>query len=220
MTDEIVSSTPHFSMFIFGAGGHARVVADLAKAAGFQIHGFIDTVNPDRAGESFAGSVVLGGMDVVQSLPLRRAVIAFGDNAVRLALLNELLEQGWELPVLVHPSSVVSESAVIGAGTVVMAQSCIQAGARLGMGCIVNTGAIAEHDGNYSDGVHLAPRACVCGTVKIGRGTFIGAGSVVRESLAIGSWVRVGAGSVVVNDLPDECLAYGSPARVIKIADS
>ena len=207
-------------LIIFGAGGHARVVADLAKLMGFHVQGFIDTVNPDRASEEFSGSIILGGMEAAEESTVRQAVIAFGDNAARLALLEQLLEQGWELPVLVHPSAVVSESAVFGAGTVVMAQSCVQAGAKLGMGCIVNTGAIAEHDGDYGDGVHLAPRACVCGTVKIGRGVFIGAGSVVRERLAIGSRVRVGAGSVVINDLPDGCLAYGVPARVIEMAAS
>ena len=208
------------SVLIFGAGGHGRVVADLAKMVGFHVHGFIDTVNPDRVGEVFAGSVVLGGMKIANGLPLRRAIIAFGDNAARLALLKELIEQGWELPVLVHPSSVVSESAVIGTGTVVMAQSCVQAGAKLGMGCIVNTGAVAEHDGDYGDGVHLAPRACVCGEVKIGHGSFIGAGSVVRERISIGNNVKVGAGSVVVSDLPDGCLVYGVPARVIEMAAS
>jgi serine acetyltransferase len=101
-----------------------------------------------------------------------------------------------------------------------MAQSCVQAGAKLGMGCIVNTGAVAEHDGDYGDGVHLAPRACVCGAVKIGHGSFIGAGSVVRERISIGKNVKVGAGSVVVSDLPDGCLVYGVPARVIDMAAS
>jgi sugar O-acyltransferase (sialic acid O-acetyltransferase NeuD family) len=213
-----MSSSPKSPILLFGAGGHGRVIAELAKAAGFHVQGFIDTVNPDRAGEVFAGSVVLGGMKIANGLSVRRAVIAFGDNAGRLALLEELRAQGWELPILVHPSAVVSDSAVMGVGTVVMAQGCVQAGAKLGMGCIINTGAIAEHDGDYDDGVHLAPGARVCGTVRIGTGSFIGAGSVVRERISIGKRVKVGAGSVVVKDLPDGCLAYGVPARVIKMA--
>ena len=196
-------------IYVFGAGGHAKVVADLARLQGWRVTAFVDSVDAARHGEPFAGAHVSSSTP-----PVGAAVVAFGDNAARLALAKRLAADGWWLPVLVHPSAVVSPSAKLGAGTVVMAQAVVQAEAMVGEACIVNTGAIVEHDCVLGDGVHLAPRACLCGTVVIGEQTFVGAGSVVREKMTIGARVQLGAGSVVVASLPDDVRAMGVPARV------
>lgn len=197
------------SLVIMGAGGHAKVVADVARSLGWNVDCFVDTTNPEREGEAFAGALITAALPQAT-----HAAVAFGDNANRLAMARRLMAEGWSLPVLVHPSAVVSSSARLGAGTVVMAQAVVQADATVGMACIVNTGAIVEHDCVLGDGVHLAPRSCLCGTVTVGEQTFVGAGSVVREKMTIGARVRLGAGSVVVAPLPDDVLAMGVPARV------
>lgn len=204
------SSTP---LIMFGAGGHAKVIADLARLLNYEVAGFVDTVHPERAGEFFAGSVILGDFE---NLPPAVAAVGFGDNAARLELTEKLLGRGWRLPALIHPTAVVSPSAELGEGTMVMAKAVVQADARVGKACIVNTGAILEHDSLVNDGVHLAPRSCVCGSVVVGKKTFVGAGAVVREKMSIGEGVIIGAGSVVVKSLPDGVTAFGVPARVQK----
>lgn len=197
------------AIVIVGAGGHAKVVADLVRVLGGRVQCFVDTVNPARDGEVFFGSVVKANMPDVGT-----AIVAIGDNASRLAMMKQLTDIGWSLPVLVHPAAVISPSAQLGAGTVVMAQAVVQADAILGTACIVNTGAIVEHDGVLGDAVHLAPRACLCGNVTVDEQTFVGAGTVVREKMTIGARVMLGAGSVVVTSLPDGVQAMGVPARV------
>lgn len=204
------------SFVIFGAGGHAKVVADLVRACGHDVTGFIDTTQSARKGESFAGSVILGGMEEARAHGATHAALGFGDNASRLALAGQLLQSGWQMPVLIHPSAVVSPSAEISDGTVIFATAVVQAAARIGKACIVNTAAIVEHDCDLADGVHLAPRSCLCGTVRIGRATFVGAGTVVREKITIGSGAKLGAGSVVVKNVADGSMAYGVPARVVE----
>jgi sugar O-acyltransferase (sialic acid O-acetyltransferase NeuD family) len=203
-------------LILFGAGGHAKVVADLARTLGFNILGFVDTLHPERAGSPFHGSTILGGIESLQSIGVKLGVVAIGDNHARLTWISKLLTQGWEFPVLIHPSAVVASTVTLGAASVVMPQSCIQADTQIGIGCIVNTGSIAEHDSRLEAGVHLAPRACLCGSVTIGTESWIGAGSIVRENLTIGSRAMIGAGSVVVRDIPSDCLAYGVPARVMR----
>lgn len=204
---------------IWGAQGHAKVMAETVRRTGrFELAGFIDDVSPQRAGEMFCGSTILGGREVLQGLldsGVRRLALGFGHNAARLALLDEMAGLGFELPVLVHPSAVVASDAVLGEGSFLGPLSVANPGASIGRGVIVNSGAIVEHDCVVADGVHLSPRVCLAGGVQVGSLSWIGAGSAVREKLTIGRNVTVGMGSVVVRSLPDGVTALGCPARVV-----
>lgn len=202
---------------VFGAGGHARVVADALRAAGWTIAAFVDELNPARDGEAFAGSTVIGGPGGVAALRasgVLDAAIAFGANEARLALHERLRREGLRLPVVVHPSAVVSIDAQIGDGSFVGPGAIVNPAARVGVQVIVNSGAVVEHDCVVADGVHLGPRSCLAGRVSIGRATTLGAGVLVRDGIAVGAGTTVGMGAVVVSPLPDGVIAWGCPARV------
>ncbi len=208
---------------VWGASGHATVVADILRLRQFEIAGFIDDVNESRWGMPFENSLLLGGRDRLAGLlgaGVGRLVVAIGDCGVRLSLLRYALEQGFDSMALLHPRSVVAASATLGKGSVVTAGAVINPHCRIGEAVIVNTGAVVDHDCVVRDGAHIAPGVTLAGGVEVGEEAFVGVGSVVRDAIRIGDRCVVGAGSVVVRDVPDNALVYGVPARVVRILNA
>jgi sugar O-acyltransferase (sialic acid O-acetyltransferase NeuD family) len=200
---------------IVGAGGHARVVADVIRLVGATIHGFLDTTNASRQGTAFEGSTVLGGAELLPQLRkhVAHAVIAVGDNEARLRLADELARHGFKLATLAHPSAVVAASATLGPGSVVFAGAVINPAASIGANVIINTGATVDHDCVIADGAHIAPGAHLGGHVHVGRGALVGVGAAVKPGVTIGAAAVVGVGSAVVADVPAGRTVAGVPAQ-------
>lgn len=201
-------------LLIMGAGGHSKVVADTALAAGYTILGFVD----DLAAEApLPGFPVLGKMDDLASLlnrfPGAETVVAVGDNAVRRRLALRAEQAGAVFATVVHPGTVISPYARIGRGTVVMAGVAVNAGARVDEHVILNTACSVDHDCAIGSFSHLSPGVHLAGTVIVGEGAHLGVGTAVIPGCAIGPWSVVGAGSAVVRDIPSRTVAYGVPAR-------
>ncbi|WP_119065830.1 acetyltransferase [Aggregatilinea lenta] len=207
-------------LVIWGAGGHALVVADIFRQRGdFTIAGFIDDVTPERRGSAFAGSVVLGGreqLDGLHAQGIHTLFLAFGDCAERLKLADFVRAQGFSLATAVHPSAVIAPSVPVGAGTAIMAGVVVNPAVRIGENAILNTRASVDHECVIEDGAHLSPGVCLGGRVSVGRGTWIGIGAVVKDKVRIGSGSIIGAGAVVLDDIPDGVVAYGVPAKLIR----
>lgn len=202
---------------IFGAGGHAKVVAEIAALNQWDVIGFIDGVNPLRKGETFYSSKVLGGNEVLESLlrnDVKHAIVAFGDNRMRVQTARNLLKQGFQLPSAIHPSSICAGDAKIGDGTIIAAGAVIGPSTSIGQYVIVNTQATLDHECSVCDGAHIGPGAVVTGGVVIGECSWIGAGAVISDHINVGADSIVGAGSVVINNIPDAVISYGVPAKV------
>ena len=97
-----------------------------------------------------------------------------------------------------------------------MAGVIINSGSSIGKHCIVNTGAIIEHDCQISDYVHICPNVSIAGSVIINEGTQVGIGATIIQGIEIGKWVMIGAGAVIINDVPDYAVVVGNPGKVIK----
>jgi UDP-N-acetylbacillosamine N-acetyltransferase len=205
---------------IVGAGGHARVVADVIRLRGqYHIHGFVDGLDTGRHGTAFEDSIVIGGEETLPNVireGVGHAIVAIGDNAARVRVARQLVQLGFELPVLIHPSAVIAASVTIGSGTVVFAGAIINSAASIGGNSIINTGATIDHDCLIGDGVHIAPGVNVAGNVTIGAGSLIGVGAAVKPGITIGRGVTVGVGAAVISDVADGKTVVGVPARVIK----
>ncbi|MBS2027841.1 MAG: acetyltransferase [Deltaproteobacteria bacterium] len=205
-------------LVIWGASGHARVVADIAMLSGdFDLAGFIDDRTPERRGEAFCGAQVLGGREVLPGLAsagVSHGLLAFGDCTARVALGAVLRSHGLELAVAVHPSAVVASDVRLGAGTVVAANAVINPNATIGENVIVNTSAVVEHDCVIGEGAHIAPGARLAGRVQVGARAWVGLGALVIEDRRIGADSFIGAGAVVVEHIPDNVVAFGVPATV------
>ncbi len=203
-------------LLIWGAGGHAAVVADLAELNGWSVAAFIDDPPGSNAGTRLAAAPLVGAAAARELVlaGVRQAAVAVGDPRVRLAQATLLQTWGCTLPALIHPRASVARSAELGAGTIVCAGAVVSAWARLGPLCIVNNLAIAGHHCDLAQGVHVAPRAALAGRVAAGIGAWIGIGACVRERVRLGEWCYIGAGAAVVADVPAACLALGVPAKV------
>lgn len=205
---------PH--LLIWGAGGHAAVVADVARLSGWTVAAFVDDTPGGRAGGEWDGAAVVGAIEA-EALArggVRHAAVAVGHPTVRLAKAGILDGWGCELPPLVHPRAVVAGSARLGPGVVVCAGAVVQVLAAVGRLAVVNTLASADHDCDLGEAVHLCPGARLAGSVRVGAGGWVGVGASVRDRVRLGEWCYVGAGAAVVADLPPGCLAVGVPARV------
>jgi len=203
-------------LLIFAAGGHAKVVCDIALLRGWDVAAF---VTPAPAGGEFFGRPILGEAAVLAGPP-GNAAIALGDCALRAALCEKLLAAGWKLPTLVHPSAVIAADAALGEGAVVAAGAILNPGVVVGRGCIVNTAAAIDHDCRLADFVHLCPGARLAGGVEVGEGAWIGIGATIVQNVRVGRRVTLGAGAVLLNDLPDGVVAYGVPAKVRRPRDA
>lgn len=195
------------NLCIIGAGGHGKVVADTAEALGYEEISFLDQAWPTRD--------IIGRWQIIgQPSDIRgQRFCAIGDNSVRARVFNSLSLH--DSLVLAHPSSVVSPSAQLGAGTYLAAGVVVNADVRVGCGVILNTGCSVDHDCILGDFVHVSPGARLAGNVEIGANSWIGIGAVVREGVRIGQDVIVGAGAAVVEDIQDGARVGGVPAKRI-----
>ncbi len=221
----IVSTRPHpenSRLIVWGAGGHARVVAEIAALAGWQVVGYVDR-DPQRRGavvDPQGRQILMSEAELVQHLqlggprPFEALALGFGANVAR-AEAARLAIGRVTLPVLLHPSAVISADALLSPGSVAMALAVVNPGARVGLAAILNSGCVVEHDCRLGDGVHISPNATLAGSVTVGNHTWVGAGAVVIQNVTLGERVTVGAGSTVLRDVPSHTTVVGSPARPI-----
>jgi sugar O-acyltransferase (sialic acid O-acetyltransferase NeuD family) len=198
---------------------HARVVADAIIAGGKEkLLGFIDD-NPELKGEKILGYEILGTSSTFDSIreQVTGVIIAIGDNHVRKRIANELREDGFTLTTVIHPTAIIANDVQIGPGTFIAAGTVVNSGTTIGEGVIINTGATIDHDNNINNYVHIAPGVHTAGRVTVGKCAFMGIGSRAIPDRIIGENAIVGAGAVVIEDIPDNATAVGVPAKVIKM---
>jgi sugar O-acyltransferase (sialic acid O-acetyltransferase NeuD family) len=206
-------------VFVYGAGGHGKVIADMllaARVAGFA--GFVDDDERSK-GRSILGFRVLGNSAWLReqaAVAQVEVALGIGDNAARRVIAERCRAWGAVLRTTLHPSAVVARSARLGAGTVVMAHATINPDADLGEGAIVNTGAVVEHDVKAGNYVHLSPNSTMGGASALGELSLLGTGAVILPGVSVGARSVVGAGAVVTDALPDNVVAVGVPARITR----
>jgi sugar O-acyltransferase (sialic acid O-acetyltransferase NeuD family) len=197
-------------IYLIGAGGHARVVADAMMAAG--IDSYAIAVHDGRAGLTMLGRTV-ATPEVTQAMAGRRFHVAVGQTAVRASLHDAALTAGAVPLTVMHPAAVIAPDAVLGGAVLVAATAVIAPGARIGDGTIINHGAVIDHDVRVGTFCHVAPHATVGGEVVVGDAVLIGAGAVVLPGVSIASGVTIGAGAVVLRSIGEPGTWVGNPAR-------
>jgi len=208
-------------IIVVGSSGHAKVVIDIIeKERRFTIIGLTDPFKQPYI--EVLGYKILGGQReiprLIDKFGIDGAIIAIGNNWNRYLVFNEIKQCCPDLKFVtgVHPFSHVGREVSIGDGSVIMPGAVINNGAKIGRFCIVNTAASIDHECVLEDFTSVAPGATLGGGVKVGKHSTISLGAKVIDKISIAEHVVVGAGAVVVNNLPDRVVAYGSPARIIR----
>jgi acetyltransferase EpsM len=186
-------------LYIYGAGGHGIVVAELTIDSGNKPVGFLDD-DQAKWGTRLLGIPVIGGLDVLKDGDL--VALGIGINATRKMVGEQCLKMGAVLSAVVSPRAAVSRSARISPGAVVMAGAVVNALAVIGTGAVLNTGCTVDHECVIGDWAHIAPGVNLAGNVRVGEGTLVGIGSAVIPGVVIGPQLTIKAGSVITKDTP------------------
>lgn len=194
---------------IYGKSGHGKVIADIARLCGYDEIIYIDDdMSKDDviSYESFKEAY----KEACKEIDM---IVAIGNNSVRAKIFAQLSLDGFSHATLIHPSAIISPSAFIDEGSVVMANVVVNADAKVGKGVILNTACVIEHDNIIEDFVHISPRVALAGNVKVGELSHMGIGSCTIQGVTIGKNSVVGAGSIVKFDVEDNIVAYDVPLR-------
>ncbi|PFB22170.1 acetyltransferase [Bacillus cereus] len=201
-------------LLIIGASGHGRVIADIAlKMNKWQSIAFLD--DNENVGSSMGIQIIDKSASISKYIDDYDFFVGIGNNVIREKIQRQLEAEEASIPILIHPSAIIGEQVYLEAGTVVMAGAVINCCTKIGKGCIINTASTVDHDNVIEDYVHVSPGAHLAGTVKVGRGTWLGAGSVVSNNINITHSCKIGAGAVVIRDITESRTYVGVPVRRI-----
>ena len=206
----------HKNVIIIGAGGHAKVIADIIEKSGDEIVGFLDD-NKELGTTVINNYKIIGDLNNRFTMAVTKKdvefIIAIGDNRKREEISHS---PNLKFYTAIHPSAQIGLDVEIQEGTVVMANSCINSSAKIGKHCIINTGAVVEHDNIIGNYVHISPNVALGGSVKIDECTHIGIGATVKNNITVFKNCTIGAGAVVVKNIEEEGTYVGVPQKKIK----
>jgi len=199
-------------LLIIGAGGHGKVVADIARQMGLWNELYFLDDNSEL--ESVLGVKVIGGSaEWANYINDHDIFVAVGNNKIRKKIIEQLNYAGASIPVLIHPSAVIGSEVVLGQGTVIMAGGVINCCTQVGQGCIINTSASIDHDCRIDEYVHISPGVRIAGNVVVEEMVWLGINSTVINNITITKSCIIGAGAVVIKNLKDTGTYVGVPTR-------
>lgn len=210
------------SLIIFGASGFGREVAWLVERINkvrptWDLLGFIDD-NSEIQQMEINGYKVLGTTNDVRKYPEADFVCAIGVSKVRKRIIEKLKSENPDIKfaTLIDPSVEMSNHVTIGEGSIICAHTILTTNISVGNHVIINLDCTIGHDARLEDYATLYPSVNVSGMTRIGRAVELGTGMQIIQGKSVGEHSIVGAGAVVVKDIPANCTAVGSPAKPIK----
>lgn len=203
-------------LILVGGGGHCKSVIDVAESAGYVVTGILDV--PENKGKKVLNYEIIGtDDDIVRYVDKALFIVTVGhikDPSLRISLHHKILAAGGKLATVVSPFAHVSVYAQLGEGTVVMHQAVVNADARIGKGCIINTFSNIEHDVVINDFCHISTGAMVNGNCVVGANTFLGSQSVMVNGTSVVAGCVIAAGSMVRKSFVIPGIYSGNPATL------
>lgn len=202
-------------VLVAGAGAQAKYALETWRLTGeHEAVGLLDLGTERRlVGQRILGARVIGGPEALDTGGYEAVLLASSSNAEKERLAERVEALGVPLASAVHPTVVIAASATIGDGSILNALAMVQPLATIGRGCMVHAGVIVEHDCRVGDFANLAPRATLAGHAHVGRKAYIYTGATLGPNVRVGDGATVGAGAVVLADVPAGATHVGVPAR-------
>lgn len=204
-------------LILVGGGGHCKSVIEAAESAGMEIRGILDL--PNCVGGTILGYPIVGtDEDVPFYITDYDFIVTMGaikSFQLRNKLIDNILKWGGEMAIVKASTAHISHYAELGAGTVVLHQANINAGAKIGKNCIINSCSNIEHDVWVGDGCHISTGAMVNGDCTIGTNTLIGSQAVIANGVKIPDNCIIGAGAVVCKSIHQKGIYVGCPAKLV-----
>ena len=201
---------------LIGAGDHGRVAAELARAAGWNVVGYVEPdARPDDPGRRVADLPILGSLEEPAGWldPGLAFACTLGDNRRRAAAWERCRGLGLSPAALVHPTATLLGGAIVEDGAQVCAGAIVGVDARVGADAILNTAATLDHDGRLMAHAQVGPGAHLAGRVIVEEGAFVGTGASVIPGCHIGAWSVIAAGATVIADVAPDIRVGGVPAK-------
>lgn len=209
------------NIVLLGGGLHVQYCIDIIeKEKKFNIIGITDSGS--EIGSSIYDYKVIGRQEelpkLIDEYAIHAGIITIGDNWSRKIVHDAVTElvPDFEFVNAIHPSTIIGKNVKLGSGIVAMAGCIINPNSVIGNFCFFATGAQIEHDNTICDYASVSAGSITGGRVRIGRYSAITLGVTVLDRVVIGENTVVGSGSLVLKDLPDNVLAYGNPAKVMR----
>lgn len=210
-------------VIILGAGGHAKVLLDILIMRAVNVIGFTEPNSLCRV-EGMSSIPIIGNDEVVKSYSPNEIRLVNGLGSVNITnkrkeIFERFKSMGYTFETVIHPSAIIASGAKIAEGVQVMAGAIIQTGSYIGYNTIVNTKTSVDHDCVIEAHVHLAPGVTLSGGVQICEGVHIGSGATVTQGIRLGCNSLVGAGAVVIRDVPEGVTVFGVPAQIRQLSE-
>lgn len=200
-------------MILYGASGQAKVIYDLILSNNQVVEYLVDDNPP--AGFTNDLDVFLPTRELIEG---KKVIISIGDNKIREIIYHKIKD--WcTFETIKHYSAYISQFTEFGEGTVIMPKACVNAEVKVGQHCIINTASVIEHECIIEDFVHISPKACLAGNIRVKKGAHIGMGANIIQGITIGENALIGAGAVVLRDVPDRAVIVGNPGRILKYVE-
>lgn len=208
---KILNTIENKLLLIIGCGGNSKVITDIALNNNYFVIGYVDDFK--ESNYNYRNINMIGKIENLQnSKKCCNLILGIGDLNIRQELLNKL--QNFKFATLIDNTAIVSPTAKIREGCVIMSRAVINSDAIINKQSTINTGAIIEHDCIVGENTHICPSTILCGGVIVGNNTMFGAGSVCKNStqdkkIIIGNNVIIGCGSTILKSIPDNVIVYG-----------
>ncbi len=211
------------TMVFWGASGQAKVLRECMQGSSIRLVALFD--NDEHKASPFDDIPLYYGTGGFEHWKSNRSsneptgcLVAIGGEKGkdRLAIQQYLEAEGLIPLIAMHPTAFVANNAIVGVGSQILAKAAVCVQTAVGCGCIINTGAIVDHECSLGDGVHVGPGAHLAGGVMAEKYSTIHTGAIVLPKVIIGQGSVVGAGAVVIEDVPPYTVVVGNPAKFVK----
>ncbi len=201
------------TIYIFGIGGHAKVIADsVMSGTEYKLAGFVDI----KVGDDLLGAPVLSEEDFLSEAKSgQHVILAIGSNHLRKNIAQQIALRRPDIKfgIVIHPSAIVSSHAAMGVGSYIGAGSVVNIDTNIGSHVIINSSAVIEHDCKIADYASVSPGAVLGGSVVLGSSSYIGIGAKVIQGISIGKETLIASGALLNKDAEDNLIYMGIPAR-------